>query len=76
VRKVLRVICGFTREVVVMGVEVADADRAGLVVHVRPKVRRRGRCRRCGQLAAWLDNGGGTSTPRWRPSSWPRWLEA
>lgn len=64
VSKVLRAILGFTREVVIMGVEVVAEARPRLRVHVRPKVRRRGRCGRCGALAAWFDNGDGARS--WR----------
>ena len=64
VSKVLRAVCGFTREVVIMGVEVVAGDRPRLEVHVRPKARRRGRCGRCDRLSPWLDNGGGAR--RWR----------
>lgn len=68
VSKVLRAILGFTREVVILSVEVVWGDRPALRVHVRPKVRRRGRCGRCGELASWFDNGDG-------PRSW-RHLDA
>jgi transposase len=64
VSKVLRAILGFTREVVIMSVEVVAGDRPVLRVHVRPKVRRRGRCGRCGELASWFDNGDGVRS--WR----------
>lgn len=64
VSKVLRAILGFTREVVIVLVELADGDRPGLRVHVRPKVRRRGRCGRCGEPAGWFDNGDGARS--WR----------
>ena len=64
ISKVLRAILGFGREVVIMSVEVVPADRARLRVHVRPTVRRRGRCGRCGELAAWFDNGDGQRS--WR----------
>lgn len=64
VSKVLRAILGFTREVVILGVEVVAGERPVLRVHVRPKVRRRGRCGRCGELAAWFDNGDGERS--WR----------
>ena len=37
VSKVVRAICGFSREVVIIRVEVTDRARPGLVVHVRPK---------------------------------------
>lgn len=64
VSKVLRAVLGFTREVVIMGVELVEGTRPRLRVHVRPKVRRRGRCGRCGMLAAWFDNGDGARS--WR----------
>lgn len=64
VSKVLRAILGFGREVVIVGVEVVDGGRPRLRVHVRPKVRRRGRCGRCGALASWFDNGDGARS--WR----------
>ena len=64
VSKVLRAVCGFDREVVILGVEVVSDGRPRLRVHVRPKVRRRGRCGRCGELAAWFDNGDGLRS--WR----------
>ena len=64
VSKVLKAICGFGREVVVMGGEVVAGERPVLRVHVRPKQRRRGRCGRCGELAAWFDNGDGVRS--WR----------
>jgi transposase len=55
---------GFTREVVIMSVEVASGERPALRVNVRPKVRQRGRCGRCGQLASWFDIGDGVRS--WR----------
>ena len=64
VSKLLKAICGLGREVVVRGFELVEGDRPGLVVWVRPKVRRRGRCGRCGELATWFDHGGGER--RWR----------
>ena len=64
VSKVLKAICGFSREVVIMSAEVIDGDRPKLRVQVRPKVRKRGRCGRCGGLAAWFDNGDGQRS--WR----------
>jgi len=51
------------REVVIMSVETVTAGRPLLRVHVRPKLRRRGRCGRCGGSAGWFDNGDG-------PRSW------
>lgn len=64
VSKVVRAILGFTREVVIMSVELVDGARPTLRVHVRPKVRRRGRCSRCGALGPWFDNGDGARS--WR----------
>ncbi len=64
VSKVLKAICGFGREVVILAVEVTGGARPLVAVEVRPKRRRRGRCGRCGELAVWLDNGGGAR--RWR----------
>jgi transposase len=49
---------------VIMGVEIVSGDRPALRVHVRAKVRRRGRCGRCGGSAGWFDNGDGVRT--WR----------
>ena len=66
--KLLRVICGFGRDVVIMGFEAVGGrrpgDRVTVVVHVRPKVRKYGQCGRCGARSSWLDNGGGSR--RWR----------
>jgi transposase len=64
VSKVVRAILGFTREVVIMSVELVDGARPRLRVDVRAKVRRRGRCGRCGALAPWFDNGDGVRS--WR----------
>jgi transposase len=47
-----------------MSVEVVGGSRTVLRVHVRSKVRRRGRCGRCGSLASWFDNGDGVRS--WR----------
>jgi zinc-finger of transposase IS204/IS1001/IS1096/IS1165 len=47
-----------------MSVEAETEGRPRLRVHVRSKVRRRGRCGRCGELVAWLDNGDGVRS--WR----------
>ena len=65
--KLLKAICGFDREVVIINTEVLNTprgQRGEVEVFVRPKQRKRGRCGRCGELAAWLDNGGGLR--RWR----------
>ncbi len=40
-----------------MGAEVVGGGRPVVRVHVRPKARRRGWCGRCGERAAWFDNG-------------------
>jgi transposase len=64
VSKVLKAVLGFTREVVIVSAEVICGDRPRLRVRVRAKQRRRGRCGRCGELASWLDNGGGERS--WR----------
>ena len=64
VSKVLKKICGFTREVVIISVEVVEGTRPRVEVHVRAKQRPRGRCGRCERLSPWLDNGGGAR--RWR----------
>ena len=64
VNKVLRAILGFTREVVITGVELIDGTRPRLRVQVRPRRRRRGRCGRCGELGSWFDRGDGMRS--WR----------
>ena len=67
VNKVLRAICGFGREVVIIKPEVLPTprgQRGEVEVFVRPKQRSRGQCGRCGEPASWLDNGGGVR--RWR----------
>ena len=67
VSKVLKAICGFGREVVIISTEVLATPRGRrgeVEVFVRPKRRKRGRCGRCGASAPWLDNGGGAR--RWR----------
>lgn len=64
VSKVLKAVCGFSREVVIVSAEVIEGERQKLVVRVRAKQRKRGRCGRCGELASWLDNGDGLRS--WR----------
>jgi transposase len=64
VKKLLTAMLGLCRETVVMFWEVHDGDRPRLEVRVRVKVRRRGRCGRCGQLCGFYDQGGGER--RWR----------
>ena len=63
VSKVLRAICGFGRDVVVMSAEVVAGTRPTLRVQVRAKVRKRGQCGRCGRRSPWFDQGDG-------PRSW------
>lgn len=64
VSKVLKAVCGFSREVVIVSAELIEDDRPILRVRVRAKQRRRGRCGRCGTLASWFDNGDGERS--WR----------
>lgn len=45
--RVVKAVCRFSSEVVVMDVEIADGCRPRLDVDARPRVRHRGRCRRC-----------------------------
>lgn len=60
VSKVLKAICGFSREVVIMSAEVVEEPRLVLRVQVRAKVRKRGCCGRCGARSPWFDQGDGT----------------
>jgi len=64
VKKVLMAALGLGRETVVESWELTPGDRPRLTVRVRAKVRRRGRCGRCGELASFYDQGGGER--RWR----------
>jgi transposase len=64
VSKVLKAVLGFTREVVILGVEVVAEGRPVVRVHVRSKAQRRGRCGRCGVVASWFDRGDGVRS--WR----------
>ena len=67
VASVLSAVLGLGRSVVVAGWELVPAvadDRATLVVRVRPRQRRRGRCGKCAKLAPFYDRGGGER--RWR----------
>ena len=68
VKSVLRKLLGLCASAVVVGgwelVEDADGGRPTLVVKVRRRARQRGRCGRCGAVAPWFDQGGGTR--RWR----------
>jgi transposase len=67
VASVLSAVLGLARSVVVAGWELVPAvadDRATLVVRVRPRQRRRGRCGKCAKLAPFYDRGGGER--RWR----------
>ncbi|MDQ3575946.1 MAG: ISL3 family transposase [Actinomycetota bacterium] len=64
---VLRKLLGLGRAVVACSWELVDDDDAArprLVVEVRTKVGRRGRCGRCGEVSAWFDRGDGKR--RWR----------
>lgn len=64
VKKLLKKLLGLCRETVICGWELQDRGRPHLVVWVRTRVRRRGRCGRCGELATFYDQGGGER--RWR----------
>ena len=68
IKKVLMVVLGLCRGVVVCGWELEDGGgpgvRARLVVWVRVRAGRHGRCGRCGAGAPWFDRGGGER--RWR----------
>ena len=64
--KVVKKLLGLAREVVIRSCELVESQdsRPTLVVHVRLKHRRRGKCGRCGSLSPWFDKGGGQR--RWR----------
>jgi transposase len=66
VSSLVRSVVGLGREVVVCGWELKQecGVRPRLVVRVRVRSRRRGRCGRCGALASFYDQGGGER--RWR----------
>ncbi|MCE7884934.1 MAG: hypothetical protein DYH08_13955 [Actinobacteria bacterium ATB1] len=66
IKRLLREVLGLSRGVVVCGWELDwDRDeRPVLRVEVRDRVRRRGRCGRCGERVAWYDRGGGQRS--WR----------
>jgi len=68
VKSVLIALVGLGRAVVLCGWELVaggeDGQRPNLVVRIRPRARRRGRCGRCGAGAPWFDRGGGER--RWR----------
>lgn len=64
VKKVLMAALGLCRETVIRAWRLDDGDRPRLEVWLRLKVRRRGRCGRCGELASFYDQGGGER--RWR----------
>lgn len=65
VKKLLMKVLGFDRTVVIVDGGLDETGgRPRLTVWVRAKVQRRGRCGRCGEPAAWFDQGGGLR--RWR----------
>jgi len=64
VKKVLIAMLGLCRETVVCCWELHDGERPRIEVGLRMRVRRRGRCGRCGALASFYDQGGGER--RWR----------
>lgn len=64
VKKLLMVVLGLCRETVIRAWELHDGDRPRVEVWLRARARRRGRCGRCGELAAFYDQGGGER--RWR----------
>ncbi|MDQ3544442.1 MAG: ISL3 family transposase [Actinomycetota bacterium] len=64
VKKVLIAMLGLCRETVVCCWELHDGERPRIEVGLRTRVRRRGRCGRCGALASFYDQGGGER--RWR----------
>ena len=64
VKKVLIAMLGLCRETVVRCWELHDGERPRIEVGLRMRVRRRGRCGRCGALASFYDQGGGER--RWR----------
>src|SRR5580700_912943 len=56
---------GLSRAVVMSDAELVDAGpRPGLVVKVRLRAGKKGRCGRCGTPCPWFDRGGGER--RWR----------
>lgn len=65
VKKLLTAVLGLCRETVFIDAELDEAgSRPSVSVWVRSKVRRSGRCGRCGELASWYDQGGGERS--WR----------
>jgi len=68
VKSVLIALLGLGHAVVLVAWELVTAGEEGqrpnLVVRIRPRARRRGRCGRCGAVAPWFDQGGGER--RWR----------
>ena len=64
VKKVLIAMLGLCRETVVRCWELHDGERPRIEVGLGTRVRRRGRCGRCGALAAFYDQGGGVGIPR------------
>lgn len=65
VKKLLTKVLGLCSEMVIIDAALNDSGaRPGLSVWVRAKVRRQGRCGRCGGQAAWYDRGDGQRS--WR----------
>lgn len=65
--KVVKKLLGLCKEVVIRSCDVYQPDersRPGLIVHVRLKQRRRGKCGRCERSSPWFDQGGGERS--WR----------
>jgi hypothetical protein len=60
VKKVLMALLGLCRETVVRSWALHDDGvRPRVVVWLRTRSRRRGRCGRCGELSSFYDQGGG-----------------
>jgi len=66
VKKLLMKVLGLCSETVIRDWQLDEANggRPALTVTIRAKVRRRGRCGRCGELGSFYDQGGGQRS--WR----------
>ena len=67
ISKLLKSTLALGKSVVIICCNLHEAignSRGELVIDIRQKVRKRGRCGRCGRLSAWEDFGGGPRT--WR----------